>query len=98
MCLGIPVRVVEGGELTALCEGRNGREQVNLMLVGPQPTGVWLLTFLGSAREVIDGRDARQINLALDGLQAIMQGAQAIDVEHFFPAISSGGRNPSEVF
>ena len=64
MCIGIPVRVVESGEFISLCEGRYGRERVNMMLVGQQPEGTWLLNFLGSAREVISERDAIYINKA----------------------------------
>lgn len=97
MCLGTPVKVLEAGDLMALCEGRNGREQVNLMLVGPQPAGVWLLNFLGSAREVISERDAEQINRALDGLQAIMNGEASIDVDHYFPDIAAKPAEQPEV-
>ncbi len=85
MCIGIPVQVIEPGEFTALCRGRNGEEQVNMMLTGSQPVGVWVLNFLGSAREVISEEDAMNINRALDGLTAIMQGETDIDVDHYFP-------------
>lgn len=85
MCVGIPVQVIDSGEFMALCRGRNGEEQVNMMLIGSQPVGVWVLNFLGSAREVISEEDALNINRALDGLAAIMQGETGIDVDHYFP-------------
>jgi len=85
MCIGVPVQVIESGEFTALCRGRNGEEQVNMMLTGSQPVGVWVLNFLGSAREVISEEDAMNINRALDGLAAIMQGETDINVDHYFP-------------
>ena len=62
MCIGVPVQVMEPGEWMALCRGRNGDEQVNMMLIGPQPAGTWVLNFLGSAREVISAEDARNID------------------------------------
>lgn len=87
MCIGVPVQIVEAGELVALCRGRNGDEQVNMMLIGPQPVGTWVLNFLGSAREVITQQDAMNINKALDGLTAIMQGEGNIDIESYFPGL-----------
>ncbi|MEZ5588378.1 MAG: HypC/HybG/HupF family hydrogenase formation chaperone [Sedimenticolaceae bacterium] len=89
MCIGVPVQVVDGSELTALCRGRNGDEQVTMLLVGEQPAGTWVLNFLGWAREVISEQDAHHINMALDGLGEIMNGAESIDVDHYFPGLGS---------
>ncbi len=72
----------------ATCRGRNGDEQVNMMLIGPQPEGSWVLNFLGSAREVLTEQDAININKALDGLSAIMSGEADIDIEHYFPGVA----------
>ncbi|MEJ2694041.1 MAG: HypC/HybG/HupF family hydrogenase formation chaperone [Candidatus Thiodiazotropha sp.] len=88
MCVGIPALVLETGDFVARCRTRNGEEQINLMLTGPQPAGTWLLTFLGSAREVISERDARHIDKALDGLSAIMTDNADIDVDHYFPDLA----------
>jgi len=85
MCIGTPVKVIENRDFVALCEGRNGIEEVNMMLVGPQTEGTWVLNFLGSAREVISEQDAENIDKALDGLTAIMDGADKIDVDRYFP-------------
>lgn len=68
MCLAVPVQVVEAGEFIALCRGLNGEEQVNMMLIGAQPAGTWVLNFLGSAREVLSEADALAINRALESL------------------------------
>jgi hydrogenase expression/formation protein HypC len=89
MCVGIPAQVIEAGDFVARCRTRNGEEQINLMLTGPQPAGTWLLTFLGSAREVISEQDAHHIDQALDGLSAIMSGEHEIDVDHYFPDMNS---------
>lgn len=87
MCIGVPVQIVETGELMALCRGRNGEERVNMMLIGSQSEGTWVLNFLGSAREVLSEEDAVNINKALDGLTAIMQGETNIDVDSYFPGL-----------
>lgn len=84
MCIGIPVRVLEPGELMARCTGRNGEESINMMLIGPQPAGTWVLSFLGSAREVLTEKDAQAINKALDGLEAIMRGEDDVDIDEYF--------------
>lgn len=88
MCIGTPVKVIENRDLMAVCEGRNGIVEVNMMLIGPQEEGTWVLNFLGSAREVITEEDAQNIDSALDGLTAIMNGAAEIDVDMYFPDIS----------
>lgn len=49
MCIGTPVQIIESGEFSALCRGRNGSERVNMMLIGQQPEGT-AAHFLGSAR------------------------------------------------
>ena len=75
MCVGLPVQVVEPrGEGAAWCEGRGGRVLVDLALVGPQPTGTWLLTFLGAAREVMTPEAAARTVAALDALDAVLSG------------------------
>jgi len=71
----------------ATCRGRNGEEQVNMMLIGSQPEGTWVLSFLGSAREVLTEDDARNIDRALDGLAAIMSGDSDINIDDYFPGL-----------
>lgn len=88
MCVGVPVRITEVGDFfVARGESRNGVESVNLMLIGTQPIGTWVLNYLGSAREVLSDDEAAKINRALDGLSALMNGAESIDVDHYFPEI-----------
>ncbi len=90
MCIGVPVKIIEAGEFMALCRGRNGEEQINMMLIGPQPEGTWVLNFLGSAREVLSEENAGNINKALDGLTAIIQGETDINVDRYFPGLETG--------
>ncbi len=82
MCLGIPMRVLAGSEFTARCAGRHGEADIDLLLVGPQPPGTWLLTFLGAAREVIDAERAALVDAALDAVDAAGQGSS--DFAAFF--------------
>jgi hydrogenase expression/formation protein HypC len=88
MCIGVPVKIIKSGEFYARCRGLNGEEDVNMMLIGAQPVGTWVLNYLGSAREVLSEEDAMNINKAIEGLSAIMQGEQQLDVEHYFPGLN----------
>ena len=90
MCIGIPMQVVEARGFFALCRGRNGEEEINMMLTGPQPVGTWVVNFLGSAREVISEEDARNVDSALDALSAIMSGEEDIDIDRYFPDLVKG--------
>ena len=75
MCIGVPMQVVEAaGTGAAWCMGRQGRQLVDLALVGAQPPGTWLLTFAGAAREVMDPQAAARTDAALDALEAILAG------------------------
>lgn len=79
MCLGIPMRVQSCAGLVARCAGRDGETNIDLLLIGPQAPGTWLLTFLGAAREVIDAERAAVINAALAALDAVQAGATDFD-------------------
>lgn len=79
MCLGIPMQVVATEGVFAWCEGRNGRSRINTMLLDGVAPGQWLLTFLDSAREVIDAERAAQVNAALDALDLISSGRDDFD-------------------
>lgn len=78
MCLGIPCRILDSSGWVARCEGPDGQlQQIDLALVGAQPPGTWLLTFLGAAREVIDADRAAAITNALSALDAALVGDHA---------------------
>jgi len=81
MCIGLPMRVVGGDAFVATCERRGATESVSLLLVGPQPVGTPLLVHLGTAVRVLDAAEAQQIDDALDGLAAALDGQP---FEHLF--------------
>jgi len=85
MCLGIPMRVVESDEFTALCERRGEQRRLNMMLIGPQPVGTWVLAIMDHAREVLAPEQAQQIDEAVSGLEAAMRGET--DLDSFFADI-----------
>ncbi len=72
MCIGVPVQVIEAADCIALCRGLNGDEHVNMMLIGDQPVGTWVLNYLGSARRVLDEAEAMDINKALSDLRVLL--------------------------
>ncbi len=82
MCIGTPMIVVECGEHHAICDDEGTRHQVDIVLVGAQPAGTWLLVFLGAAREIMTEHDALKTRDALKAVSAIMQGDG--QVEHLF--------------
>lgn len=82
MCIGIPMQVLETLGESALCVYRGETSQIDMMLVGEQPPGAWLLVFLNTAREVISAEKARQINDALEAMRLAMQGET--DIDHLF--------------
>lgn len=92
MCVGVPMRVIESRGLQALCEGRGERQVLDLLLVGPQPEATWVLAYLGAAREVLAEESAREIDAALDALEAALAGNSA-DLDRFFPGLA--GREPA---
>jgi hydrogenase expression/formation protein HypC len=90
MCLGIPMQVESGDDVSAVCERRGERVSINMMLVGAQPPGTWVMTFMGAAREVLTAADAEQINAALEAVAAALSGQT--DVDHYFSDLV--GREP----
>lgn len=90
MCIGLPMQVVELRGESALCRYRGDTTLVDMMLVGEQPIGTWLLVFLYAAREVISAQKARQIADALEAMRLAMQGETQLD--HLFADLV--GREP----
>jgi len=82
MCIGVPMQLLSSATGRALCEGRGNRETLDLMLVGEQPVGTWLLAFRGTAVRVLTADEARQTNGALDALEAALAGDGSLDA-HF---------------
>jgi len=66
----------------ALCRAGDEVRRIDMLLVGRQPVGTWLLTVLNTAREVITPETAQQINDALQALHLTLQGDQQVD--HLF--------------
>ncbi|HLF96595.1 MAG TPA: HypC/HybG/HupF family hydrogenase formation chaperone [Methylococcaceae bacterium] len=90
MCIGIPMQVLEPGELYARCQGPQGACLVDMRLVGCQPAGAWVLVFLDAAREVVAAERAGQIQNALLALNQAMHGDT--DLDRWFPDLA--GREP----
>ena len=83
MCIGIPMQVLSATEGRAWCEGRGRRQELNVLLVGEQSPGTWVLAFQDSAVRVLTDAEAAQIDAALDALEAALAGAQNFDAFFF---------------
>ena len=79
MCLGVPLQIVSVDGIAAVASDGTRTETIDLSLVGDVRPGAWVLTFLGSAREVISAKDARAIGDALAGLERVMAGGELGD-------------------
>jgi hydrogenase expression/formation protein HypC len=90
MCIGAPLRVVELDASFAWCECDGARERIDMLLVGPQLPGTWVLASLGVARRVLSELEARQARAARQALAAALAGDAGIDA--FFADLV--GREP----
>ncbi len=82
MCVGVPMRIIEAGRGFAICEAGDDTQRVDMQLVGDQPAGTWVLTFLGTAREVLTEEAATRTRNAIEALALVMRGET--DVDHLF--------------
>jgi hydrogenase assembly chaperone HypC/HupF len=79
MCIGLPMRVVEPDGSFAWCEGEGQRERLDMMLVGNQPVGTWVLAFHGAARQIMSEGDAANTLAGRKALAAVLAGSGNID-------------------
>jgi len=73
------MQVLEAGEFMALCERRGEQRQLNMMLVGPQSVGTWVLALKDHAREILTPEQAHQIDEAVMSLEAALRGETDLD-------------------
>jgi HupF/HypC family. len=64
----------DGAGLFAVCESRGERRRLDMMLVGEQPPGTWVLEFQGAARRVLAPAEAEQTLAALQALDCALRG------------------------
>ena len=74
MCLGVPMRILEGDEISALCARGDEQRHVSMLLIGAQPPETHVLVHIDTAIRVLDAGEARLIEDALKGLEAAMRG------------------------
>ena len=81
MCIGVPMRIESGDGIVAVavCEAADGtaeRHTLDMMIVGSQPPGTWVLAFHGAARRVLEPGEAAQIRDALAALGIALDAGQ----------------------
>ncbi|WP_288951397.1 HypC/HybG/HupF family hydrogenase formation chaperone [uncultured Paracoccus sp.] len=90
MCMGIPMRLVH---VNGIAGQNDCGDLIDLSLTPDAQPGDWVLTFLGTAHEVIGPDRAAQIAAALQGLRAVMAGGDAsgafADLEARAPVLPS---------
>jgi len=79
MCIGTPMQVVAGDEHAAWCVAGAQREHVDMVLVGAQAVGTWLLVFHGAARQLLTDTEAAQATAARQALAAVLHGDGQVD-------------------
>jgi hydrogenase expression/formation protein HypC len=82
MCIGVPLQVIHSDGSHAWCEADGRREQLDMMLVGEQPAGTWVLAFQGAARQVMNATEAARSRAGRQALAAVLRGES--DVDAFF--------------
>jgi hydrogenase expression/formation protein HypC len=82
MCVGLPMTVLSTAGSNALCVRRGEHRNVTTLLLGDDVApGDQLLVFIDNAVRKLDAEEAMQINDALDGLAAALDGRP---FEHLF--------------
>ena len=77
-------------EHVAHCQGMGQQKNIDMNLVGQQPVGTWVITFLDAAREVIDEDKALQVTNALEAVNLAM-GPDASGIDDLFADIIERG-------
>ena len=90
MCIGVPMQVVEPVGSFAWCEAEGEREHLDMILIGQQPVGTWVLGFQGTARQVLSATEAAQARAGRLALAAVLAGDSCVD-EYFADLV---GREP----
>lgn len=79
MCIGVPMLILSSDGIAAQASDGDKVQTIDLSLTGPLEPGTWILTFLGTARDVLEETEALQIRRALDGLRSVMAGGDVGD-------------------
>ena len=92
MCIGVPMQVQRCDGLVAVAQrtGADGaveQHSLDMLIVGPQPPGTWVLAFCGAARRVLDELEARQILDALAALGIALDADTGPPPEQVFAAL-----------
>jgi hydrogenase expression/formation protein HypC len=96
MCIGEPMQVVRSEGTRAWCAADDQREWLDMMLVGTQPPGTWVLGFHGAARQVMSPTEAAQARAGRQALAAVLRGESAVD-EFFADLVGRGPELPAHL-
>ena len=96
MCIGIPMQVGEPAGSFAWCEAEGERECLDMMLIGEQAVGTWVLGFHGAARQVLSATEAAQARAGRLALAAVLAGESCVDA-YFADLVGREPRLPAHL-
>ncbi len=79
MCIGVPLQVLDVEGSHAWCAADGQCERLDMLLVGSQPAGTWVLAFHGAARQVLSEAEAMQSRAGRRALAAVLRGETDVD-------------------
>lgn len=75
MCVGDAMQLIAVDGIAGTAKNDSGQSVlIDLSLIPDAKKGDWVVSFLGTAREIVSADEAHKIMAAVAGLRAVMQG------------------------
>ncbi len=95
MCIGIPMKILSFKTPSmALCEGKNLKGGLNILMLDSPQVGDWVLAWNGMAVQTLTEERAMQVQAALDALESASTGKEIVGVDPFADITSQTGSLP----
>lgn len=82
------------GETRAICEGRGQTEDLDRLMIKDLAVGDFVLAWNGMVTQKISEQRAKQVNLALDSLEAAINGRPTNVEDAFADIVANTGKLP----
>lgn len=95
MCIGIPMKIISFETPSmALCEGKNLKGGLNVMMLDSPQVGDWVLAWNGMAVQTLTEQRAMQVQSALDALESASSGKAVEGKDPFADITAQTGNLP----